>query len=97
IGWDYDVYYNVIANNLQDTTITENNEILNILLVNLSQNTGITNLYFFVSSLITLFLIALNVSKYSTMPKLSMFIFITFPLFYLNSFSIIRFFVALSI
>lgn len=96
VGWDYEQYYLTIVYNL-DTNIVSRGELLTIFLVELSKNFGVTNIYFFVNSFITVFLIALVVDKYSQNKWISILIFVSFPLFFLNSLSVIRFFTALAI
>ena len=96
IGWDYNQYYWTILYNLE-TNIVSRGELLTIGLVELSKNLGITNLYFFLNSFITIFLVALVVNRYSENKWISILIFVSFPLFYLNSLSVIRFFSAVAI
>jgi hypothetical protein len=54
-------------------------------------------LIFFISSLITILLVSISIYKLSQDYLLSIFIFFSFPFFYLDSFSIIRQWVAISI
>lgn len=96
IGWDYMAYYHTVADG-RSTNIVNNGELLNNLIVSLSQQLNLTNFYFFSSSFIIFFLIFYTVFKYSQDDWLSLIFFITFPLFYLNSLSVIRTFMALGI
>lgn len=96
VGWDYYQYYWTIVSNLE-TNILGRGELATIALVKFSSQTGLTNLYFFMNSFITIILIAITINKYSVNKWISILIFISFPLFFLNSFSVIRFFTALSL
>lgn len=96
VGWDYEQYYWTIIYNL-DTNIVGRGELLTISLVELSRNLRITNIYFFLNSFITIFLVALVIDKYSQNKWISILLFVSFPLFFLNSLSVIRFFSALAI
>lgn len=96
VGWDYEQYYWTIVYNL-DTNIVSRGELLTIGLVELSRNLGIANIYFFLNSFLTIFLVALVIDNYSKDKWMSILVFIAFPLFFLNSLSVIRFFSALAI
>ncbi|MEK5079742.1 EpsG family protein [Solibacillus sp. FSL W7-1436] len=96
VGWDYWAYYNTIKNDYV-TNIISRNEYLTIFLVDLSKFIGITNIYFFINSLILMICIYLVIVKYSNNKWMSLIVFVTFPLFYLNSFSVIRIFTAIAI
>ncbi|WP_097014276.1 EpsG family protein [Anaerocolumna aminovalerica] len=96
IGWDYMAYYNTIRYNAI-TNIISNNEYATIWLIDISKNLGIPNLYFVVNTFICLFFILTTVKKYSKDVWLSLIFFLSFPLFYLNSLSVIRLFSALAI
>jgi len=96
VGWDYMAYYNTIEYNAI-TNIISNGEYLNILLIEISRGLNLTNLYFFVNAFILLFMITQTVKNYSKDPWLSLIFFVGFPLFYLNSLSVIRIFSALAI
>ncbi|WP_341480441.1 EpsG family protein [Clostridium cibarium] len=96
MGWDYQAYYKSIQYGLI-TNIVSNGEYASIFLVDISRRTGITNLYFFVNAFITIFLFSKTIKEYSKDNWLSLIIFLCFPLFYLNSLSVIRFFTALAI
>lgn len=96
VGWDYIEYYNTVKFD-SITNIVSNGEYATIFLVEIARSTGITNLYFAINSFVCIFLISKTIKNYSVDPWLSIIFFICFPLFYLNSFSVIRFFTALSI
>lgn len=96
VGWDYKAYYNTIRYNAV-TNIMSNREYLNIFLIELSRKLNITNIYFSVNALVLVVLFAKTIKGYSKDIWLSLMIFITFPLFYLNSLSVIRMFSALAI
>ncbi|WP_274309537.1 EpsG family protein [Solibacillus daqui] len=96
VGWDYLAYYDTVKYNIQ-TNIVGGEEFATILLIELSRSIGIYNLFFVVNSFICLFLIYKTINKYSVDPWLSLLFFLCFPLYFLNSLSVIRFFTALAI
>ncbi len=96
VGWDYYQYYWTIVSNLQ-TNIVGRGEIATVALVHLSSKLGITNLYFAINAFITIFLISKTINQYSVNKWVSIFVFLCFPLFFLSSLSVIRFYTALSI
>lgn len=96
VGWDYYNYYRTIKYG-HITNIISLNEYATIFLVKISQRSGITNIYFAINSFICIFLIAKTIKLYSYDRWLSLIFFVCFPLFYLNSFSVIRMFSAVAI
>ena len=99
IGWDYAAYLKslIFRNTDADIHLTSRGEPLNLILMEFSQYIEMPSFYFITTSIIINSLIITNIKKYSTNPWISLFIFIGFPLFYLNSFSVIRNFVGISI
>lgn len=67
------------------------------LLVRLSQHLSWPPLFFIVNSFITMFCVFRTIFDFSSDRWMSVIIFLGFPLFYLNSLSVVRFFTALSI
>lgn len=96
VGWDYSAYYNTVEFGF-NTNIMNNHEYATIMLVHFAKKVGITNLYFFINTLICIAGIGLTIKNYSNDNWMSIFLFISFPLFYLNSFSVIRIFTALGV
>lgn len=96
IGWDYLAYYETIKYNLS-TNIVSGEEYATIMLIELSRTSGFYNLFFIVNSFICVFFMYKTINKYSVDPWLSLIFFLCFPLYFLNSLSVIRFFTALSI
>lgn len=96
VGWDYLAYYNTIKYHLV-TNIVSSGEYATIFLIELSRLTGMVNLFFVVNSFICIYFIYKTTTTYSLDPWLSLLFFICFPLFFLNSLSVIRFFTALAI
>lgn len=96
VGWDYMAYYNTIEYNAI-TNIISNGEYFNISLIEISRTLNQTNLYFFVNALILFYMIVKTIKNYSKDAWLSLIFFIGYPLFYLNSLSVIRLFSALAI
>ncbi|ENW94380.1 EpsG family protein [Acinetobacter dispersus] len=96
VGWDYYQYYWTIVANIE-TNIVGRGEFATIALIDFSRDIGVPNFYFFINSFITIFLISYTIHKFSVNKWASIFIFICFPLFFLNSLSVVRFFSALAI
>ena len=96
VGWDYIAYYNTIKY-YATTNIVSNGEYLNIFLIEMSRKLNMTNLYFFVNALIVLFFTFRTIKDYSKDIWLSLLFFVGFPLFFLNSLSVIRLFSAVAI
>lgn len=96
IGWDYEAYYNTIKYGIE-TNIVSSGEYITIFLVKISQYLNLTNLYFVINSFLCVFLIGKTVRKYSNDFWTSMVFFICFPLFFLNSLSVVRIFSAIAI
>ena len=96
IGWDYWAYYDTIKLGIS-TNITSNGELLTIMLIDISKLIKVPQLFFIINAAICIGLISNVVRRYSRDPWMSMIIFVTFPLFYLNSFSVIRNFSAIAI
>lgn len=96
VGWDYSYYYNTIVYGYT-TNINGLNECATIFLVDIAKLSGVTNIYFAINSFICIFFIMSMIKKYSYDRWLSLIFFVCFPLFYLNSFSVIRMFSAVAI
>lgn len=96
VGWDYMAYYETITLNLS-TNIVGNGEILSIALIRLSQVLNFPWLYFVINAIIQQYCVCKVISKYSKNKWLSLMLYLYFPLFYINAFSVIRFATALSI
>lgn len=96
VGWDYSNYYNTIVYGYT-TNINGLNEYATIFLINIAKLFGVTNIYFALNSFICLFFITAMIKNYSYDRWLSLIFFVCFPLFYLNSFSVIRMFSAVAI
>lgn len=96
IGWDYMAYYNTIKFNAI-TNIVGNNEYLNIWLIELSRKINWVNFYFIVNAFLLIVLMVKTIKDYSKNPWISLLFFLGFPLFYLNSLSVIRIFSAIAI
>ncbi|MEQ7218666.1 EpsG family protein [Vagococcus fluvialis] len=95
-GWDYMAYYNTIFYNLH-TNIVDRGEFLTVFLVEISKKFQIPFLFFFVNSIIQLYCVSKTIFKYSESFWVSFFFYISFPLFFLNSFSVIRMFTAVAL
>ncbi len=95
VGYDYSTYYNVI--NYQDEGNYFRFGSIDKLLIDIARDISFYQFYFIITSFFTLYLISTTVKKYSDNYFLSILIFITIPIFYLMSFSIIRQFLAIAI
>jgi hypothetical protein len=96
VGWDYMAYYETIELN-RITNILLNHEYITIFLINIARKVGFPQLYFIINSVITISFITITIKRYSKDYWVSIFFFVTFPLFYLNSLSVIRNFTAIAI
>lgn len=96
VGWDYKAYYNTIEYNVI-TNIVSNGEYANIFLIDFTRYTGFTFFYFIITSFLCIFFISKTIRSYSENYWLSLILFICFPLFFLNSLSVIRLFSALAL
>lgn len=96
VGWDFMAYHQALTTDIY-TNIGNNGELFTLLLINVAKFFNFPQLYFILNSGICVFCISSVVRRYSKDPWMSMIIFVTFPLFYLNSFSVIRNFSAIAI
>lgn len=96
VGWDYFAYYFTIVTGLE-TNIVGRGEMATSLLIDMSRNLAFPWMYFLVNALISLFAIHYVISKFSVSKWMSAFIFLCFPLFFLNSLSVVRFYTALAL
>ncbi|WP_203363364.1 EpsG family protein [Bacillus sp. REN10] len=98
VGWDYKAY-SMIIDSLRNygINIYDKGEPLSNLLLTISSKFQ-TNLFFFlITSIVIYYLIIKTLDQYSVNYYLSLLFFIGFPLFYLNSLSVIRNFIAIAI
>lgn len=96
IGWDFNAYYDTIAYGIE-TNVYSKREWLNFNLINLTRSIYYPQFYFIFTASLSTILIGITILKYSRDKWTSIYVYITFPLFFLNSMSVIRNFVALSI
>lgn len=96
VGWDYKAYYETIKFN-RETNIMMSNEYGTMFLVNLAKKISFPQIYFIINSFICVIFTAITVKNYSKDFWLSIVFFVCFPLFYLNSLSVIRNFTAIAI
>lgn len=98
VGYDYSHYFQLIEQSLKFIEDQLGRiEFLSLQLILFSTNINFTQLFFIVSSLIIYFLFYKTVLDISEDKRLSTILFLCFPLFYFNSLSIVRQFIALSI
>lgn len=96
VGWDYMAYHETIVLG-RITNIVLNREYLTIFLINLARKFQMPQIYFAINSILSIYLIMSTIRRYSKDYWVSLFLFVTFPLFFLNSLSVIRNFTAISI
>lgn len=98
VGYDYSFYFQLIEQNLK---FIEDQlyriEYLSRQLILFSTSLKFTQFFFIISSLIIYFLFYKTILDISEDKRLSTILFLCFPLFYFNSLSIVRQFIALSI
>lgn len=88
-GWDYMQYFYTITN-YTETNIVTRGEYLNNLLIILSRYLNSPIYYFLINAAIQIFGLSFVCLKYSQNFWLSFLLYISYPLFYLNSFSVVR-------
>lgn len=96
IGWDYVHYYNVVEYGV-DNNITSREEYLTILVVSVARFFNSPFIYFFINACLFFVLFARFIYRHSFNVWLSCAIFLGFPLFYLNSLSVVRTFTAIAV
>lgn len=96
IGWDFNAYYDTIAYGIE-TNVYSKREWLNFNLINLTRSIYYPQFYFIFTAFLSTILIGITILKYSKNKWISIYVYLTFPLFFLNSMSVIRNFVAISI
>lgn len=98
VGWDYVSYYDLIERNIKfyDAQLSII-EPMNRWLIAISQYLGFTQLYFIVTSFIICFSFYRTFKNHSSDFAVSTLLFLSLPIFFFNSLSIIRQFVAVAI
>jgi hypothetical protein len=98
VGYDFSMYYHFIEGDIKFIDDQLNRlEILSRALIDLSHYVGFNQLFFIASSLIIIYLFYLTIKRYSLDPILSTLIFISFPIYLFQSFSIVRQYIAIAI
>lgn len=98
VGWDYVSYFDLIEKNHKFYSAQiERLEPFNQGIIFLSQFVGFTQLYFITTSFIIYFSFYNTFKKYSADFAISILLFLALPIFFFNSLSIIRQFVAIAI
>jgi hypothetical protein len=98
VGFDYTYYYELLtkqADFYEDKFLRL--EYMNQFLINISQNMGFPQFYFILTSFIIVFCTYQAIKRHSKDFVISTLIFLSFPIFFLNSLSIIRQYVAICI
>lgn len=92
VGYDYQSYTYKI-----EESLVYNFEPINVWIVMLCNKLNYSQLFFIVHSFITLFTLGYAFNRISTRPSFTLILFIGFPLLFLNTMSVVRFWTALSI
>lgn len=95
VGYDYVAYYNVITG--LDTINYFRFGLIDQLVIDISRNLDFYQFYFIATSFITIYLVSKTLENYSENYFFSILIFISIPIFYFMSFTIIRQYVAIAI
>jgi hypothetical protein len=96
VGWDYANYYDAIVYDV-DNNVVSRGEWLTIALIEISRNLKSPYIYFFVNALLLFLPLWWLLIRKSSNKWLSLIVFLSFPLFFLNSLSVVRMFSALGI
>ena len=96
VGWDYIHYYDAVRYNI-DNNIVSRGEALTVFIVELSRYFKSPLLYFSINAFIFYFSLYFFIKKFSADHWLSLLLFISFPLFFLNSLSVVRIFTAIAL
>ncbi|WP_330111443.1 EpsG family protein [Cetobacterium somerae] len=102
VGFDYKMYYIMVLNNGNHFNIDvlyELNRVEPLIrkIMELLKNLGFPQLFFILTSIVINYLICITLSKYSKNYFISMFYYIAFPTFYLQSLGFVRQWMAMSI
>lgn len=96
VGWDYAVYYDTVINDV-DTSIVLRGEFLTVFLVEVGRYFDSSFLYFAINSFIFYLFFYLGMRRFNLLSYVALLFFISFPLFFLNSLSVVRTFTAIGI
>lgn len=97
VGWDYRAYFNTIFHRWNSISFMTNYEYLSQFLIRISQILNSPQFFFIINAGIVMYLFYRTTWQYSKDPWISLILFLTFPLFYLNSLSVVRNFTAVMI
>jgi hypothetical protein len=98
VGYDFMYYQTILDKSIKHyNNMFDRLEYFNKIIINFSQDINFLQLYFIATSFLIVFLIYKTLKLYSKDFVISTLVFLSFPIFYFNSFSIIRQFVAISI
>lgn len=96
VGWDYKAYDEAIIGGIDNSLILRG-ELLTVSLIKFSRTIHSLFFYFFINSFIFYTILYIFLKKYSVDKWVSFFIFLCFPLFFLNSLGVVRIFTAIAI
>lgn len=98
VGYDYSMYYHLIVGDIKFIDNQLNRlELLSRALIDFSHYITFIQLFFIVSSLLIVYAFYSTIKKYSIDPILSTLVFISFPIYLFQSFSIVRQYIAVAI
>lgn len=96
VGWDYHSYYDAIAYNV-DNNVISRGELFTVSLVKLARFFNSPTFYFSANALVFYAFLSIAIYRSKINPFFCLLIFISFPLFFINSLSVVRTFSALAI
>lgn len=98
VGYDYMYYYSILTKTINFYDAMFNRlELLNRVLINISQAVHFPQFFFIITSFLLIYPLYLTIKNYSKDFALSTIIFLSFPIFFFNSLSVIRQYVAIGI
>jgi hypothetical protein len=96
VGWDYHSYYEAIAYSV-DNNVISRGEFFTVNLVKLARLLNSPAFYFSANAFIFYLFFSIAIYRSKVNPFFCLLIFISFPLFFINSLSVVRTFTALSV
>src|SRR5690606_36996983 len=98
VGYDYEMYYSLIKGDIKFLEDQLNRlQFLSRKLITFSHDIDFSQLFFIVSSFLIIYLTYKTIKTHSTDFIISTLVFISFPIFFLNSLSIVRQYIAVSV
>lgn len=96
VGYDYGTYYKLIEDVLKEEIAYSRLEYFNRVLIDVSRYINFPQLFFIISSFLVCFLVFITIKRNSIQTDISIWYFIGFPLFFMQSLTIIRQWIAIA-